>query len=141
MADMRAFKVGRYALPPVEELARLFHEAYERLAPDYGYRTRDVSAKPWSEVPTQNKGLMIATVREVLDGLSIDMDVDGGRCALVCRGCSADSQAAAFHTFATFNTYGERREWAAGHAASTGHRSWLRLDGWPSIEEVADLPA
>jgi hypothetical protein len=27
-----------------EELARLFHETYERLAPSYGYKTREASA-------------------------------------------------------------------------------------------------
>jgi len=46
-----------------ESLARLFHETYERLAPDHGYETRKASAKPWSEVPEQNKNLMIAVCR------------------------------------------------------------------------------
>lgn len=49
-----------------ESVARLFHETYERLAPDYGYRTREASAKPWADVPTQNKLLMVATVGYVL---------------------------------------------------------------------------
>ena len=49
-----------------EEIARMFHEAYEELAPQYGYRTREASAKPWAEVPEQNRNLMIATVQEVL---------------------------------------------------------------------------
>jgi hypothetical protein len=49
-----------------EELARFFHETYERLAPEYGYKTRDESAVPWSEVPDDNKRLMIATCGEVL---------------------------------------------------------------------------
>lgn len=43
-----------------EQLARLFHETYERLSPDFGYKTREDSAKPWDEVPAQNKALMIA---------------------------------------------------------------------------------
>ncbi len=47
-------------------LAQLFHETYERLAPEYGYRTREASAKPWHEVPQQNRELMIATCAEVL---------------------------------------------------------------------------
>jgi hypothetical protein len=50
-----------------EEIAREFHEAYERLAPDFGYKTREASAKPWAEVPEQNKRLMIAVVRELID--------------------------------------------------------------------------
>lgn len=49
-----------------EELARFFHETYERLAPEYGYKTREESAVPWSEVPDDNKRLMIATCGEVL---------------------------------------------------------------------------
>ena len=49
-----------------EAVARLFHETYERLAPEFGYRTREASAKPWDEVPEQNRALMVATVREVL---------------------------------------------------------------------------
>lgn len=49
-----------------EELARLFHEAYERLAPSFGYQTREESAVPWSQVPERNKQLMIAVAGEVL---------------------------------------------------------------------------
>ena len=52
---------------PAEGLARLFHETYERLAPDYGYRTREASAVPWEDVPDGNKRLMIATAAEVLE--------------------------------------------------------------------------
>lgn len=48
-----------------EFLARLFHEAYERLAPEFGYRTREASAVPWEDVPENNKRLMIATAEEV----------------------------------------------------------------------------
>lgn len=50
-----------------EEIARKFHEAYEDLAPEHGYETREASRKPWSEVPDQNKGLMIAVVHRLLD--------------------------------------------------------------------------
>lgn len=49
-----------------EELAQLFHETYEHLAPDYGYRTREASAKPWYQVPDNNKALMIAVCAEIL---------------------------------------------------------------------------
>jgi hypothetical protein len=49
-----------------EELAEFFHTTYERLAPQYGYKTREESAVPWSEVPDDNKQLMIATCAEVL---------------------------------------------------------------------------
>ena len=40
-----------------EALARLFHETYERLAPDHGYETRKDSAVPWENVPDKNKNL------------------------------------------------------------------------------------
>lgn len=43
-----------------EQLARLFHETYERLAPSFGYETRKDSAVPWEQVPERNKRLMIA---------------------------------------------------------------------------------
>lgn len=43
-----------------EQLARLFHETYERLAPTFGYETRKGSAVPWEQVPARNRNLMIA---------------------------------------------------------------------------------
>lgn len=49
-----------------EDLARLFHETYERLAPSYGYQTRKASAVPWEAVPEPNKSLMVAVAAEVL---------------------------------------------------------------------------
>ena len=48
-----------------ELLARRFHEAYERLAPDFGYKTREASAVPWDDVPEANKALMIATCEAI----------------------------------------------------------------------------
>lgn len=50
-----------------EDVAREFHETYERLAPDHGYRTREASAKPWAAVPEGNKGLMVAVAQELID--------------------------------------------------------------------------
>lgn len=49
-----------------EQLARDFHEAYERLAPEFGYKTRKESAVPWKEVPEQNRQLMIAVAAEII---------------------------------------------------------------------------
>src|SRR5579885_673389 len=43
-----------------EDIARLFHETYERLAPQFGYETRKESAVAWSDVPAANRKLMIA---------------------------------------------------------------------------------
>ena len=50
-----------------ERIAQQFHENYERLAPDYGYETREESSVSWEEVPEDNKQLMIATVQALLD--------------------------------------------------------------------------
>lgn len=53
-----------------EEVARLFHETYERLAPDFGYRTRVASAVPWADVPPGNKALMVAVAGVVRAALA-----------------------------------------------------------------------
>lgn len=50
-----------------EQIAQQFHEAYEELAPSHGYETRKASRRPWSEVPEQNKSLMIAVVTRLLN--------------------------------------------------------------------------
>ncbi len=50
-----------------EGLAQMFHETYERLAPQYNYQTRKASAVPWADVPENNKRLMIAVAKEILD--------------------------------------------------------------------------
>lgn len=54
----------------VPSITKAFHEAYEELAPNYGYKTREASAVPWADVPNQNKKLMEATVRKlIMDGV------------------------------------------------------------------------
>lgn len=53
-------------MTPIEQVAKAFHEHYERLAPSFGYTTRDSSAVPWAEVPEDNWRLMVATVDAVL---------------------------------------------------------------------------
>lgn len=49
------------------KVAKAFHETYERLAPQYGYKTREESAVPWEEVPEQNKLLMVGVVADLID--------------------------------------------------------------------------
>ncbi len=49
-----------------EFMAKLFHDTYEKLAPDFGYKTREASAKPWFEIPENNRKLMIAVAEKVL---------------------------------------------------------------------------
>lgn len=53
-------------MDPRYTIAKAFHEAYEALAPSHGYETREASAKPWEDVPEQNKNLMMATVGKLL---------------------------------------------------------------------------
>lgn len=53
-------------MPDAEVVARLFHEAYERLAPAFGYVTREETRVPWEQVPDHSRRLMIATAAEVL---------------------------------------------------------------------------
>lgn len=50
-----------------EQIAKAFHDSYERLAPEHNYETRKASAKPWEEVPEDNRNLMIAVVTELLN--------------------------------------------------------------------------
>lgn len=50
-----------------EPIAKAFHETYEREAPFFGYETREASAKPWSEVPANNRALMVATVAVLME--------------------------------------------------------------------------
>jgi len=53
-------------IPEAETLARVFHEQYERLALEFGYKTRKASATSWKQVPECNKKLMTATARAVI---------------------------------------------------------------------------
>lgn len=54
-----------------EQLAQLFHEQYEFLAPSFGYSTREESRKPWADVPPANKALMIAVCGKVREALQV----------------------------------------------------------------------
>jgi hypothetical protein len=58
-----------------EELAKLFHDTYEELAPGFGYRTREASAVPWSDVPEPNKSLMIAVADKVLERIKLEAGI------------------------------------------------------------------
>ena len=49
-----------------KQLAQQFHETYERLAPEFGYKTREASAVPWADVPEQNKKLMVAVAKAII---------------------------------------------------------------------------
>ena len=76
-----------------EDIAKLFHQTYERLAPDFGYETRRESAVPWEDVPENNRRLMTATVRGVVDELVrvAGMEVHEGRWTLILRAPLVDA--------------------------------------------------
>ena len=61
-AEAKAARLERERDVQVETLPRRLHEAYERLAPTFGYKTRPETAVPWAEVPEDNKLLMEAAV-------------------------------------------------------------------------------
>lgn len=50
-----------------QAIAQAFHEAYERLAPDFDYATRTRTRVPWSKVPEDNRELMVATAKDLLE--------------------------------------------------------------------------
>ena len=52
-------------------VAQAFHEAYEELASEFGYKTREASAVPWADVPEGNKALMIATAERVMQAIDL----------------------------------------------------------------------
>ena len=58
-----------------EQLAKLFHDTYEELAPSFGYTTRESSAVPWSDVPEPNKSLMIAVSAIVMEKLKVEAGI------------------------------------------------------------------
>lgn len=63
----RPIETPEVELEPAEFIARAFHEVYEMLAPEFGYATRGASAKPWDNVPQQNRDLMVSTAMALLD--------------------------------------------------------------------------
>jgi len=53
-----------------EQLAQRFHELYEELAPQFNYETRRASRTEWSNVPQNNKDLMIAVCTRILEEIN-----------------------------------------------------------------------
>ena len=52
-----------------DDVAKMFHETYEDLAPEFGYETRIDTRKDWKEVPENNRELMKATCKTVVNSL------------------------------------------------------------------------
>lgn len=51
----------------IEGIAKLFHDRYEYLAPNYGWKTQEQSAVPWDELPENQKDLMVHVVANLID--------------------------------------------------------------------------
>ena len=75
-----------------EDMAKKFHEAYERLAPEFGYATKKDSAVHWDYVPKENKNLMIAVCKELYcdcedeEEPTPDIHFEDGECT-ICDKC------------------------------------------------------
>jgi hypothetical protein len=105
------------AAEDAEPIAAAFHEAYERLAPRYGYKTREASAVPWAEVPSNNRALMCAVVADL---------VAAG--VITARGLSEDAPAA---------TDEDAPAAYAAYATATGGKTWDGRDmpTWADLGE------
>jgi hypothetical protein len=60
-----------------ENLAKLFHETYERLAPAFGWKTKKGCNVPFNRLPERNKALMIATCQTVLNEIKKETIKEG----------------------------------------------------------------
>lgn len=57
-----------------EDIARRFHDAYERLAPRFGWETQQRSRVEWDDLPEENRALMVAVVAEVVGPIVAERD-------------------------------------------------------------------
>lgn len=84
-------------------LAQQFHEAYERLAPTFGYTTRVASAKPWEDVPENNRKLMEAVCQQVMVPAPTDAYDRGKREQREKDAALCESLAGKAHTYSSEN--------------------------------------
>jgi len=49
-----------------EKLARKFHDEYERLAPEFGWKSQESCRKGFDELPESNRELMVEVARQVI---------------------------------------------------------------------------
>jgi|SRR5579871_1109787 len=124
------------------QLARLFHETYERLAPEFGYATRPETARSWEEIPedSPNKRLMMAVAGEVLEKLRPDsnhvryeLEEVGGRIILARRWFSPLGAHLGVIAARTGMHDPEAGEWMAYVGLATGwdvRKDALRIAHW-----------
>lgn len=102
-----------------EAIARAFHEAYERLAPEHGYETRKASAVPWEQVPENNRRLMTAVAAEVaplIAAQALRSAEEGEEWALVYRLDGVEKEAG-----------------SGGHVFDSRRDAQLHIDTWRSL--------
>ena len=51
----------------VDSLARMFHDSYERIAKEVGWKTQESCKVEFDDLPEENKQVMLRTVGEVVD--------------------------------------------------------------------------
>lgn len=49
-----------------DQVAEYFHRMYERLAPEFGYKTKEESRVPWENIAPNHRQLMRAVAAEVM---------------------------------------------------------------------------
>ena len=57
-----------------EQLAKKFHDTYERLSIEYGWKTQEQCQVNFADLPKENRELMIAVVSEVCSDLLKDSE-------------------------------------------------------------------
>lgn len=110
--------------PTTEALAQAFHEAYERLAPSFGYETRRESAVPWEQVPEQNRALMVAVVEEVFAARLTEAEAERDELRKLAAGYSSDA-----------DLYADELYKAGWFDPATGE---IRDQGWKPRAEAAE---
>ena len=94
------------SIDQILELAEQFHDAYERLAPEYGYETRPETAVAWDYLPDNNRSLMLAVVTEVVGPLLSQLREQRERAEIAERA----TEIAGEYADAARRTVGEQRE-------------------------------
>jgi hypothetical protein len=116
----------------VDPIARAFHEAYEKLAPEWGYKTRPESAVPWEQVPAANKGLMCSVIHQLIEDGVLAAREDTERPEEVTRLREGLERALAERA-ARGDPRGLESWHCGGHGRAAGHRATGRP---PSAREV-----
>ncbi len=117
-----------------EQLARFFHEAYERLAPGFGYATRSDTRAFFPESP--NGRLMIAVAGEVLAAMRATPAPGApGQEAAAVRKDSLTTQAAAVQAMAqeTDRDWSKAQDWKGMDGATAFLLINRHSDGWGDV--------